>query len=183
MAIKIDKLKDKIIKATKDDIFAIVELLNITYRGEESFKGWTTEADIIKGELRTDEKTIAELMNQKDSFFLKHLDGKKQLAGCVHLKKNGRRMYLGMLSVLPDLQGKGIGKLFLQEAELLAVNYGCSSIYMQVISERKELNDWYIRHGYLPTGEKKAFTVDEKFGVPVKPLEFLILEKKLSGNP
>ena len=168
--------------ASAADTSAIVELLNITYRGEESQKGWTTEAAIIKGAIRTDEKTVTELIEQENSFFLKYLDDDKQLAGCVHLKKQGNRMYLGMLSVAPKLQGKGIGKLFLQKAEQYAKDYDCNSIYMQVISQRTELNNWYIRHGYLPTGEKKAFNVDEKYGVPVIPLDFIILEKKLNNN-
>ena len=168
-----------IILATKQNIPAIVHLLNLTYRGDESLKGWTSEASIIKGPIRTDIETIENLIEEPNSYFLICLDEKKDVIGCVNLKKNGQRMYLGMLSVLPDLQGKGIGKLFLTEAEILARKKGCHAIYMQVISHRTELNDWYKRRGYVFTGEKKPFDVDKKYGVPTMPLEFVYLEKNI----
>ena len=170
---------NQIIQANKNDIPQIVELLNITYRSEGFKKGWTTEADIIKGEIRTDEETVVDLMENKNSYFFKCINEKKELIGCVNFKKNGNRMYLGMLSVLPELQGKGIGKMFLKKAELFAKEINCQSIYMQVISIRTELNEWYIRHGCEFTGERKFFDVDEKYGKPIEPLEFIILEKKI----
>lgn len=167
-------------KATIDDVPEIVDLLNITYRGEESFKGWTTEAGIIKGNIRTDEVTVVELMKEEGSIFLKCLDKKNKLVGCVNLKLEGVKMNLGMLSVQPDLQGNGIGKKFLLEAENWARRNNCDTLFMQVISERKELNDWYKRHGYKETGKKKSFDVEQKYGVPVRPLEFIYLEKQLN---
>src|SRR5690606_30260709 len=138
---------------------------------DESLKGWTSEASIIKGPIRTDVETIQNLMDEPDSHFWVCLDEADNVVGCVHLKKNGQRMYLGMLSVSPNLQGKGIGKKFLKEAEIFAKRNGCGAIYMQVISQRTELNDWYKRHGYVATGEMKPFDVDGKYGVPTMPLE------------
>ncbi|MEZ4957002.1 MAG: GNAT family N-acetyltransferase [Saprospiraceae bacterium] len=167
-------------KAAIDDVPEIVHLLNITYRGEESYKGWTTEAGIIKGTIRTDEAIVDELMKEEGSVFFKCLDEKNKLVGCVNLKKKGTKMYLGMLSVQPDLQGNGIGKRFLMEAENWARKNNCDTLFMQVISEREELNDWYKRHGYRETGKKKPFDVDQKYGVPVRPLEFIYLEKQLN---
>ena len=166
--------------ASEKDIPDIVDLLNITYRSEDSFNGWTSEANLIKGPIRTDEATIKNLMGEAGACFLKCLNEKNEVIGCVYLKKNGQRLYLGMLSVRPVLQGLGIGKRFLNEAELFAKKNGCDSVYMQVISQRKELNDWYLRNGYSFTGEKKPFDIDEKYGVPVKPLDFVFLEKKIS---
>lgn len=166
-------------KATIEDVPAIVHLLNMTYRGEESLKGWTTEAAIIKGNIRTDEATVSELMKLEESTFFKCLDENSRLVGCVNLKKEGASMYLGMLSVLPQLQGNGIGKKFLFRAENWAAENNCDALFMQVISERKELNDWYKRHGYRETGKRKSFDVDQKYGIPMQPLEFVYLEKKL----
>ena len=160
-------------QATEKDVKEIVNLLNITYRGKDSFKGWTTEADIIKGPIRTDANIITNLMKEENSIFLKCENEKNKLIGCVHLKKNNNRLYLGMLSVLPPLQGKGIGKLFLKAAEEKAKELNCRSIYMQVISDRKELTEWYLRHGYVSTGDRKVFDVDTKYGVPTKKLEFI----------
>ena len=83
-----------------------------------------------------------------------------------------------MLSVKPDTQGKGIGKKLLAEAEVYARASLCSKIYMTVISVRQELIDWYMRHGYRLTGERKPFIVpDKRWGIPKQALEFVVLEK------
>jgi hypothetical protein len=45
---------------------------------------------------------------------------------------------------------------------------------------RKELIDWYVRHGYQLTGERKPFVFnDPRFGQPKMKLEFNVLEKKI----
>lgn len=168
-----------ITQANETDISAIVELLNISYRGKESKKGWTTEADIIKGNVRTEEKEVRELMQKPNCWFFKCVDSNDKLIGCVNFKKENDKLYLGMFSVLPDLQGKGIGKLFLNKADSFAKSQNCSSVYMQVISVRTKLIDWYKRHGYKFTGETMPFITDEKYGVPVNPLEFIIMEKEI----
>ena len=85
-----------------------------------------------------------------------------------------------MLTVRPNLQGKGIGKELLNAAETEAKNQSCTSIFMTVISVRKELIEWYMRHGYQLTGERKPFAfTDPRFGQPKMKLEFVVLEKKL----
>jgi ribosomal protein S18 acetylase RimI-like enzyme len=88
-------------------------------------------------------------------------------------------MYLGMLSVSPFIQAKGIGRQLMNTAEDYAKNHNCSSIFMKVISIRHELIAWYERKGYKTTGETEPFPADNRFGIPVKPLEFVIMEKKL----
>ncbi len=167
--------------ATPADIPALAELLNQAYRGDASRQGWTHEADLLQGTIRTDEAELARLIAAADGDILKCEDDTGALLGCVHLKKHGERLYLGMLSVRPTLQGQGIGKLFLKKAEEYALAKGCHTIFMQVITERTELNEWYFRHGYRPTGERKPFEVDSKYGVPVRPLEFMILEKRIGS--
>jgi ribosomal protein S18 acetylase RimI-like enzyme len=84
-----------------------------------------------------------------------------------------------MLSVSPSQQARGIGKKLLAAADAYAREIGSPRIEMTVISSRKELIDWYKRHGYKETGITKPFPSEKKFGVPREPLEFMILEKKL----
>jgi len=154
------------------------KLVNSAYRGDSSRQGWTTEADILDG-TRTDAAAIAELIQTPGTTILKFVEENEILA-CVELIKEDGKLYLGMLTVKPNLQGKGIGKLLLKEAEEEAKRQNCTSIFMTVISVRKELIDWYVRHGYTPTGEKKPFAFnDPRFGKPKQPLEFIVLEKKL----
>ena len=166
--------------ATADDASSITKLLNIAYRGEASKQGWTTEAHLIAGDTRTDEKTIQEIMQQPGSTFLICRDEEQQLIGCINLQQHGTKLYLGMFSVSPQLQGTGIGKQLLQAAEEHAATMKATAIYMTVITLRTELVNWYQRHGYADTGERKAFTEDGLTGKHLQPLEFMVLEKPFS---
>jgi len=161
------------------DIPAIMELLNSAYRGESSRKGWTTEADLIAGNVRTDEQNLSDVMAIPGSIFLKYVSAEGLIQGCVNLQVQNERVYLGMFSVNPALQGAGIGKILLRSAEEFALSRGCTRIYMSVISVRAELIAWYQRHGYADTGERKAFKEDGLTGKHLQELEFMILEKPL----
>jgi acyl-CoA-binding protein/ribosomal protein S18 acetylase RimI-like enzyme len=165
--------------ATLTDIPALLQLLNSAYRGESSKQGWTTEANLIAGEQRTDAATLQQVIEQTGSIILKAQNEQNEIIGCVNLQQQGEKLYLGMLSVSPALQGAGIGKQLLHAAEVHAKQVGCRKIYMSVISVRTELIDWYKRHGYKETGERKPFEEDAISGKHLQPLEFLMLEKQL----
>ena len=161
------------------DIPELVKLINSAYRGDASKKGWTTEADLLEGELRTDIPTLTDLLSNPDAVMLKYKADKGSIAGCVFLEKMERGLYLGMLTVSPLQQANGIGKQLLSAAEGYAKEKSCGCIFMNVISLRQELIAWYERHGYYKTGETKPLPADNRFGTPTRPLEFVIMEKKL----
>lgn len=164
--------------ARKIDAAALSQLVNSAYRGDSSRKGWTTEADLLDGS-RTDARAIEDLIAREGTVLLKYTEG-DSILGCVELNQQGSQLYLGMLTVKPDLQGKGIGKKLLVAAEAEARMRNCSKIFMTVISVRQELIDWYIRHGYHDTGKRKPFQVpDSRWGIPKTKLEFAVLEKEL----
>ncbi len=167
--------------ATEKDIPALNVLVNSAYRGETSKQGWTTEADLLGG-IRTDNESLKEMIQNPDACFLKYEEEKKIL-GCVYLKKENNKIYLGMLTVSPQLQNKGIGKILLKTSEEEARKQNCSAIFMTVISQRTELINWYKKHGYVDTGEKKPFPEnDPRFGIPKTKLEFIVLEKKFNSS-
>jgi ribosomal protein S18 acetylase RimI-like enzyme len=164
--------------ATLTDAAAIENLVNSAYRGEDAKQGWTTESDLLDG-TRIVKELVEELIQKPNTTILK-CEENNELLGCVELRKEGTKLYLGMLSVRPYQQSKGIGKKLLQAAEVHAKQHECSSIFMTVIDGRTELIDWYIRHGYHLTGERKPFVLpDERWGIPKKHLEFVVLEKHL----
>lgn len=163
--------------ATIADATKIEQLLNSAYRGESSKQGWTTEADLIAGDRRTNEAGVIAVIQQPGSVILKFTNEDGTIVGTVNLQKHDTRLYLGMFSVSPLQQGGGIGKQLLRAAEAHAREVQCKSIYMSVISVRKELIDWYKRHGYAETGERKPFVEDDLTGKHLQPLEFLTLEK------
>lgn len=167
-----------ILQATPLDAKELDQLVNSAYRGESSKQGWTTEADLLDG-TRIDEAALLDLLAKPDTTILKFVENGK-IIGCVELRQEKGKLYLGMLSVSPVVQSKGIGKKLLAAAEDHARTKNISSIFMTVISVRNELIDWYVRHGYQLTGERKPFTVpDVRWGVPKQQLEFVVLEKKL----
>ncbi|MEO7984820.1 MAG: GNAT family N-acetyltransferase [Bacteroidota bacterium] len=161
------------------DIPVLVALINSAYRGEVSKKGWTTEADLLEGELRTDIPTLTEIMSGPGAFILKYTDQDGLVTGSVFLQKQERGLYLGMLSVSPLHQATGIGKQLMRAAEQYAAVNNCSCIFMHVISVRPELIAWYERLGYYKTGETKPLPADTRFGIPTQPLEFAIMEKQI----
>lgn len=166
--------------ANPADIASIRILLNSAYRGEESKKGWTTEANLIQGNVRTDDASLQQVMNQPGSVFLKYIDGAQKIIGCVNLQLYHPKMYLGMFCVSPGLQGGGIGKKLLQAAEEYAIHLHCIAIYMSVITLREELINWYKRHGYCDTGKRIPFVEDGLSGKHTQLLEFMVMEKSIS---
>lgn len=168
-----------ILFAEEKDIGSLVSLMDSAYRGENSKQGWTSEADLFIGNRRTDESVVSNLIKKPGAVFLKYLDENGIIEGCVFLHKKEARIYLGMFSVSPFAQGKGIGKKLLMAADEYAKENNCSSIYMTVITVRKELIAWYEKHGYQKTGKILPFPVDERYGIPKQTLEMLVLEKTL----
>lgn len=164
-------------KATLLDIPELNILVNRAYRGESSKKGWTTEADLLDG-LRIDEDTLTTYITDTDTVILKYTD-QKNIRGCIYLKANEQKLYIGMLTVDPLLQNSGIGKVLLNEAHKYAQTIGCRKLWMTVISARKELISYYERRGFQLTGETRPFPVDTKFGIQKQPVELTVMEKTL----
>jgi ribosomal protein S18 acetylase RimI-like enzyme len=166
--------------ATAADIGAIVALVESAYRGDVSKQGWTTEADLLDGQ-RTDPVSVATLLDRAGStLVLAERDGK--LLACAHIEKAESSCYFGMFSVRPDLQGAGIGNQLMLECERRARDeMHCTQMHMTVIRQRAELIAWYVRRGYVDTGERKPFPYDDpRFGLPkCADLEFLVLAKPL----
>lgn len=174
-------MNSSIHRATQADVPEINALVNGAYRGDSGRQGWTTEADLIDG-TRIDENILTNLIDRDDTSILLYKN-EGALLGCVELRKEGYKLYLGMLSVSPLSQNMGIGKKLMAAAEAYALEKACTSVFMTVISVREELLNWYQRHGYVLTGERKPFIVpDDRWGVPKSKLEFLVLEKKLTNN-
>ncbi|HEX8426780.1 GNAT family N-acetyltransferase [Hymenobacter sp.] len=164
--------------ATPADVPALVTLVNSAYRGEQSMQGWTTEAHLLGGQ-RTDAAALLDLLAPAEATMLLCTTADKQLCGSVYLQLQDDALYMGMLSVAPNQQARGIGKRLLQAAEAHAHQHVRTRMRITVISVRTELIAWYERHGYHPTGETEPFPTDTRFGIPRQPLELLVMEKEL----
>jgi ribosomal protein S18 acetylase RimI-like enzyme len=165
--------------AVAGDAEAVVSLVNSAYRGDSSRQGWTTEADLLDG-LRTDVDEVRELIARPDSLILLCLDGDR-LIGTLHLERVGTAAELGMFTVRPGLQGRGLGREFLAEGERQARRrWAVTAAHMSVISRRHELIAWYERRGYRRTGRFREFPRHHpRYGIPkVDDLVLEVLEKR-----
>jgi GNAT superfamily N-acetyltransferase len=167
--------------AALSDLPAVVQLVNGAYRGAGAKRGWTHEADYLEGTRTTLEALQEDLRAQPGALLLRR-DADGPLQGCVWLapEKDGA-WYLGMLTVRPDLQDRGLGRTILKAVEARARAGGALSLRMTVVSIRESLIAWYARRGYAPTGETEPFPCDdERFGRPLRDdLAFVVLEKRL----
>ena len=164
------------------DIEAIVALVTSAYRGESSRAGWTTEADLLEGP-RIDAGVLrSDIEREGSRVLLAERDGR--LLACAHVALDGDAGYFGMFSVVPGLQGAGIGSRLLAECErIVAGEWRLPRMRMTVIDVRDALIAYYERRGYRRTGIHKPFPYgDERFGIPLRDdLRFEILEKPLPG--
>ncbi|WP_412079069.1 GNAT family N-acetyltransferase [Streptomyces xanthophaeus] len=166
--------------AVEADVPELVALVESAYRGDASRAGWTTEADYLEGR-RTDEAGVRQIVDAPDSTLLV-VERAGELVACCQLEHRGDHVYFGMFAVRPGLQGGGLGKEILAEAERRAAEvWGAEEMRMTVVNVREELIAYYVRRGYRRTGELSPFPYgDERFGVPLRPdLAFELLVKSL----
>jgi ribosomal protein S18 acetylase RimI-like enzyme len=166
--------------ARSDDAVEVVALVESAYRGDASRAGWTTEADLLAGQ-RTDVEEVASILMDSESRLLLAVRA-RELLGCVVLRGEARGAYVGMLAVRPGLQGLGIGRRLLNQAERRARSeFGAERVRMTVIEQREELIAWYKRRGYLLTECTEPFPYgNSRCGLPKRnDLRFAVLEKAL----
>ncbi|RBM18736.1 GNAT family N-acetyltransferase [Streptomyces sp. PT12] len=181
--------------ATEADVPDVVALVESAYRGDASRAGWTTEADILDGR-RTGADEVAPAVLDPTALLLLAESGGELAACCLVSRAHegaeqaaagseaaGPAAHFGMFAVRPGLQGSGLGRLVLAEAERrAAAEWGARRMILEVISVRDALIAWYERRGYVRTGRVSPFPYgDERFGVPRRAdLEFAELVKPLA---
>jgi GNAT superfamily N-acetyltransferase len=151
-------------EAKKDHVEDICKLVNIAYRGEQ---GWTKETDLVEGE-RANETEILEYITDPNAHLLIAVEN-EELVSCICIEKKDIGAYIGLFAVHPKLQGTGLGKIILSQAE----NYASTELkvkkyVMVVLSQRKELIEFYERRGYVRTGDKQEYPVHLNVGIPLK---------------
>ena len=168
-----------LVAAAEDELAGVVALVNSAYRGDSARQGWANEADLLNGP-RIDEATLRGDLGRAGARLLVLREdvagegGAGGLLGCVWVEPAGEGVwYVGMLTVRPDLQDRGLGRAVLAGAEAFARERGARRVRMTVIGVRGTLIAWYGRRGYVGTGETQAFP-----GEPERAdLRFVVLEK------
>jgi GNAT superfamily N-acetyltransferase len=180
---------------------AIARVVNWAYRGKHSdgdALAWTGERHLLSGKRTTADELDAVLERcdapRPSELLLLALAedtaGAGNILGTVHVQKLPRpgECEIGMFSVDPDQQGRGVGGLLLRHAETLAVDsFAAHVLVMHVLEGRIEIQSWYERCGYaVATGVPKIpfpFGPDALSapadGVAKETVKFLRLEKSL----
>jgi GNAT superfamily N-acetyltransferase len=165
-------------RAIASDVAAIVFLVQSAYRGEASRAGWTSEVDLLDGARTNPEDVQSCIDRERSAILLGERAG--ELVACAHIAVEHGAGYFGMFSVVPGLQGGGIGSAMLEEAErIVRVEWDMTTMRMSVIDVRTELLAFYERRGYVRTGVTKPFPYgNQQFGIPRRSdLRFAVLEK------
>lgn len=162
-------------QALAEDAQTITDLINSAYRGDSARGGWTHEADLVDG-LRIDREEFLSLIRSPKDFILLACEG-SSILGCVHVRREERSLYFGMLSVSPGLQNSGIGAALLREVDARARNEGKCSVRLSVIHTREELIAYYRRKGFSPTGHSDPFP--EQYPARIPGLRLMEMQKTL----
>lgn len=156
---------------------ALMHLVNVAYRPQHPHaQAWTHESDWVLGQ-RINITQMRDALNQKNAVILMLTDNKVILA-CVQVEQLGDVAYIGMLSVLPECQNMGLGKIMLDAAEQFAQSeWHIKQFKMSVITARESLMAYYLRRGYVQTGEFFDYPTDANVGLPKAELQLEYLIK------
>jgi N-acetylglutamate synthase-like GNAT family acetyltransferase len=151
--------------ATASDAPALATLVNRAYAIESFF---------VDGD-RTNAGEIERMLDRGTFVVLEHAGG---LAAAVYVELNYTgtlgRGYFGMLSVLPELQGHGLGTRLVRIAEALCESLGCREVNLRIINLREELGRWYRSLGYHEVG-----TAPYEHRPVKQPCHFVEMRKRL----
>jgi GNAT superfamily N-acetyltransferase len=125
--------------AQNSDAGALTKLINAAFEVERPFIGGD----------RIDRIGTLKYLSTGQFMLLEEANA---LVGCVYLEKRADRMYLGLLSIDPMQQGKGLGRRLMNAAEEFAANAGCAAMDLRTISPRTDIQPFYARLGYSVTG-------------------------------
>ena len=156
-------LSVRIRTAGADDVPELVRLINAAFAIERFFK---------RGD-RTAVEEIREL-SQRGEFLLLEAPGGAAV-GCVYWTSEGDDGYFGMLSIDPDHQGNGFGRLLIDAVESRCRAAACPGVEIHIVNLREELPPFYRRLGYLEAGTV-PFPVPEK---ATRPCHFIVMTKSL----
>jgi len=144
------------------DTPALVTLINVAFLAEQV----AIEGDRINAE------KLQPFFASGKFLMLEDAEG---VAGCVYAEVRGKRGYIGLLALRPQLKGRGLGRLLMNRAEAYLGAAGCEAADLRTISARNDLVPMYKHLGYQQTG-----TTPMPPGIPLKiSCHFITMSKRL----
>ena len=164
------------------DLPAIVELMNLAFRGKGSKAGWSTEANYIEGDRTTPaasahrcatpavfSRPICPQQNRTRSKRRRH-----PLCPFRAARVSKRSATQWSQPVQSGTAGGSAGL-----CRTMGPRARRKTVQMHVVNVRETLIAWYVRRGYHLTGKTHPFPYnDHRFGTPLRnDLAFVVLEK------
>jgi GNAT superfamily N-acetyltransferase len=150
--------------AADAEIPAIVALVNAAFAIERAF--------VDRDRTNADEITA---MMRRGTFFVLEAQRGGLLAAMYLERRDEGHVYLGMLSIQPSEQGRGLGRAMMAAAEDQVRAWACTAIDIRILSLRTELPPFYRRLGFVETGVTAV--VDDPLSR--KPYHFILMTKGL----
>ena len=94
------------------------------------------------------QKSIDEIFDEFEVWLLEDVIGDGRLLGVLIVEPRRDDLLVWSVAVHPDAQGRGIGKLLLQTAELRARQFGHDVVRLYTGRDLTDLIDWYMRLGF-----------------------------------
>lgn len=129
--------------ATVDDAPALTRLINTAYR---------VEAFFITGDRIHEPEVRAQIESPASDYLVIDAAGGKPLAGAVYVELRQHDGYFGLLSVDPDAQGRGLGRVLVEAAEAYCRAAGRRELEITVVNLRTELPPFYAKFGFRESG-------------------------------
>lgn len=137
------------------DVPRILEIVEAAYRGPG---GWTTEEGLVSGARTHASEVRALIAAPAVALLVAEVDGR--VIGCCYTERAGTRAEFGLFAVDPAAQAGGIGRALLEAQVALLREAGVLELEIHVLQGRDELNAWYQRRGFVPTGGTHPFPLD-----------------------
>jgi GNAT superfamily N-acetyltransferase len=151
--------------AADADVASLVSLTNRAYE---------VEAFCLRGH-RTNDQDLRSLMETGTFLLLEDPALPGRLQGSVYTSQSEGRGYLGLLSVHPECQGRGLARRLVQAVEDRCREAGCRFLDLSVVNLRTELLPFYAKLGFEATGAL-PFPRPEKV---LQPLHLIQMTKAL----
>lgn len=166
--------------ATPDDAPQLQQLIQAAFRAEDSRKDWVGDAELAANFCISVDEILPKITSP-DSEMIMAFDDNGALAGTVgvfHRSDDLARLFY--LAVDQTLHRGGLGRQVLEYAEgYCQRTWGVKKLGLDALTLRKELIAWYMRRGYVPTGEITPFPVDKLNGRALpEGLGFVEMEKE-----
>lgn len=128
-------------QATPEDVDTLVPIINQAYQYLEE----------VRGEPRTSHDHLIERMSKADFFVV--LDLADNIVGCFYIEISSQSLLFGLLTLIPDLRGSGLGRALITAIEQYAKALNRKTVVLDYMSISPWLKKYYESYGFSETGQ------------------------------